>query len=191
MVDSVDSTQGTFVVTAPNGSSSTYTLGSGTKYFLNGQPATSGDLQAGLDAFVVTRGSRSSACTTDTTVRLVYLVTPKVFGRVTAVNGLDVAIASPKGVALTVQIESSTTFYVGGALASTPPTLTVGEFLVARGMWDVTVPGQIDAAQIYVIEPSASFPRGHHKGRCRGHHDRGFPHGRDHDLSVGSFAKEW
>jgi hypothetical protein len=159
-VVSLDTTTNTLTVLEFDGTTQTFAVTQNTKYFLDGKSATSGAVGQGLNVVVIAPrdwGGAGGGSSTSPTAFAVFLVSPNVLGRITAVNGADLSIVNPQGFAFTVQTSSTTVYYVDGQSTTTPPTFTVNEVIAALGAVDQTNLDQLDATQVNVVPAS-----GHH-----------------------------
>lgn len=160
-VVSLDTTTDVLTVLEFDGTTQTFNVSTGTQYFLDGKLATSAAVTAGLNVVVVAphlwNGPTNTATTSSTSgpaAQAVYLLSPNVLGRITAVNGDDLSVVNPQGFAFTIQTGTSTVYYVDGTESSTAPTFTVGEVIAALGTVDATNQDQLDASQVNVVPAS-------------------------------------
>jgi hypothetical protein len=131
-----------------DGTTVTYTVGSATKYYLNGKPGTSGSVSGGENV-VVYAGRPAS-----TSAQIVFLFSPHAFGAVQSVTpnstGDLIVVQDPQGFWHPIQTDSSTIYYANGTHSTTAPTFTDGEILSALG--SVAADHEtVDATQVNVV----------------------------------------
>lgn len=148
----------TLTVLEFDGTTQTFTVGTNTKYFLDGKSVTSSAAVQGLN--VVVAGGRSWDATSGA-VGAVFLFSPNVLGSIQSVtvgaNGDTISVLNPQGFAFTIQTSATTNYWVNGVSSTTAPTFTTGEIIAALGLVDTTNRDQLDATQVNVVPPH------HHK----------------------------
>ena len=80
------------------------------------------------------------------TVTAIALVSPSVFGQVTAVDGDSITLSQRDGSSVTVHIDGSTLFTVSGETGKSASDIEVGMIVAASG--ELNGDGSLDAAQV-------------------------------------------
>jgi Domain of unknown function (DUF5666) len=95
------------------------------------------------------------------TVTAIAVVSPSVFGQVTAVDGDSITLSQRDGSSVTVHVDSSTTFTVGGETGKSVADIDVGMIAAASG--EENADGSLDATRVRAGTIWDGF------GRGRGH----------------------
>lgn len=148
----------TLTVTEFNGTSSTYTVGGGTTYYLNGIKGTSSSVAAGENVVVFAGrgwgGWSGGTPSTTPSAQTVWLFSPNAFGSIQSVTsnatGSLIVVQDPQGFWHPIQTDSATVYYVSGKSSTTAPTFTNGEIISALG--SVAADHEtLDAVQVNVV----------------------------------------
>lgn len=146
----------TLTVLEFDGVSQTFTVGTSTKYFLDGKATTSAAVTAGLNVVVdAPHYWAGGSSTTTPAAAIVFLISPNVLGNIQSVtvgtSGDTINVLNPQGFAFTIQTSSTTTFWVDGTSSTTAPTFTDGEIIAALGTVNTSSRDELDATQVNVI----------------------------------------
>jgi hypothetical protein len=138
---------GTVTIQKMDGDSQTIDLADSTMYFEGGATVTSDALVVGAD--ILAKGTVSSGLLTATSVRIVPSV---VIGTVTALASDSLDVETPAGKSVTIDVPSSTRFFVEGVASPTLADLAVGNRIAAFGTMGSN--GVLDAA--FVVAEGSS-----------------------------------
>lgn len=100
------------------------------------------------------------------TVTAIAVVSPSVFGQVTAVTGDSITLSQPDGSTVTVHIDSATEFTIGGETGKALSDVEVGMIVAASG--EQNSDGSLDAARVRAGTIWDGVGRGHGRGHMKG-----------------------
>ena len=163
---------GNITITAVNGSSisletvdgwtRTITVTGDTKLTKDGDDIALSDLEVGDHI----RFRQTVDDTGNWTVTAIAVISPSVFGQVTAVNGDSITLSQPDGSTVTVHVDSSTEFTVGGETGKALSDVEVGMIVGASG--EQNSDGSLDAARVRAGTIWDGIGRGHGRGHMKG-----------------------
>jgi hypothetical protein len=153
----------TLTVLEFDGVTQKFTVGTSTRYFLNGKTATSAAVTAGLNV-VVNSGRWWANAGGAMTANSVYLFSPTVLGNIQTVSGsapdLTITVNNPQGFGFTITTSSTTKYWVNGTVTTTAPTFTAGEIIAALGIVTPTGSDTLAATQVNVVpKPPVRTPQ--------------------------------
>jgi len=96
------------------------------------------------------------------TVTAIAVVLPSVIGQATAVDGDSITVSQPDGSSVTVHVDSSTTFVVGGETGKSASDVEVGMIVAASG--EENADGSLDASRVRAGTIWESLGRGPGRG---------------------------
>lgn len=146
----------TLTVMEFDGVTQTFTVSTNhTQYFLDGKPATSAAVTAGLNVIVNSGRYWGGGAGGSMNASSVYLISPNVIGNIQGISGTapdqTITVNNPQGFGFTIVTSATTNYWVNGTESNTAPTFAAGEIIAALGIVTPTGSDTLDATQVNVV----------------------------------------